>query len=81
MADQLSLRRLRFDAGLTPEILGKMAGVSGRTIRRLEEGQMPTPKVAKKLADYFKVSASELFPIQDDEPPVVVGRVRKARAA
>jgi len=76
MADRLKLRELRFNAGLSPEQLGIKAEVSGRTVRRLEEGQMPTPRVAKKLADHFKVAASDLFPIQDDEL-VEVGRVRK----
>jgi transcriptional regulator with XRE-family HTH domain len=76
MADQLTLRELRFNAGLSPEELGIETDVSGRTIRRLEEGKMPTPRVAKKLADHFHVAASDLFPIQDDEL-VEVGRVRK----
>lgn len=65
MADPLNLRELRFNAGLTPEELGDLAGVSGRTVRRLEEGAMPTPRVAKALADHFEVVASDLFPIDE----------------
>lgn len=78
MAAELNLRELRFNAGLSPEELGAEVEVSGRTIRRLEDGQMPTPRVAKKLADRFEVTATDLFPIQDDDPPVLVGCLRKS---
>jgi DNA-binding XRE family transcriptional regulator len=57
------LEELRFNAGLSPEELGIKVHVSGRTIRRIEDGATkPTPRVAKKLADHFGVTASELFP-------------------
>lgn len=59
----LNLSELRFDAGLTPEELGAKVKVSGRTIRRIEDGaSRPSPRVAKKLADHFEVKPSELFP-------------------
>lgn len=76
----MTLAERRFNAGLSPEDLGKATHVAGQTIRRIEDGvTRPTPRVAKKLADYFDVTASELFP-KDDPPPVVVGRVRKKAA-
>lgn len=57
------LEQLRYDAGLSPEGLGEQTRVAGRTIRRIEEGvTRPTPRVAKKLADHFGMTASELFP-------------------
>lgn len=62
MADHVRLAELRFDAGLSPEELGVRAEVSGRTIRRIEAGHRPSPRVAKKLADHFEVTASQLFP-------------------
>jgi transcriptional regulator with XRE-family HTH domain len=62
----MDLAKLRFDAGLSPEELGKECRVSGHTIRRIEDGATrPTPRVAKKLADHFGVTASELFPPVD----------------
>jgi transcriptional regulator with XRE-family HTH domain len=62
----MNLAELRFNAGLTPEDLGEKCGVSGMTIRRIEDGATrPTPRVAKKLADHFQVTASELFPITE----------------
>lgn len=64
----LSLAKLRFDAGLSPEQLGKAVGISGRTIRRLEQGTHPTVATAKKIADHFGVQPSDLWPLDDTEP-------------
>lgn len=64
MADQLSIARRRFDAGLTPEELGAKIGISGRTIRRIEAGHVPGPAVAKKIADHFKVKPSDIWPVE-----------------
>jgi transcriptional regulator with XRE-family HTH domain len=60
----LSLAQLRFDAGLTPEELGDLCGISGRQVRRIEEGTVPTPRIAKKLADHFKLKPSDLWPVE-----------------
>lgn len=65
MADALNLRARRFNAGLTPEELGAAIGVSGRTIRRLEEGQAPQPGTAKAIADHFEVLPTDIWPIED----------------
>lgn len=65
MAGVVSLAQLRFDAGLTPEELGDKVGIAGRTIRRLEEGTRPTPRVAKAIADHFGVKASDLWPLEE----------------
>jgi transcriptional regulator with XRE-family HTH domain len=61
------LQRLRLDAGLTPEQLGEEAGVSGMTIRRIEDGKPTRPATLKKLADRFEVRASELLVNGDRE--------------
>jgi transcriptional regulator with XRE-family HTH domain len=60
----LSLTKLRFDAGLTPEELGDLCGLSGRQVRRIEEGTTPTPRIAKKLADHFGVKPSDIWPVE-----------------
>jgi DNA-binding XRE family transcriptional regulator len=65
----VSLAELRFNEGLTPEELGAKCEVAGRTIRRLEEGQRPTPQIAKKLADHFKVQATDIWPIEQGRIP------------
>jgi DNA-binding XRE family transcriptional regulator len=66
----ISLAELRFDEGLTPEELGEKCHISGRTIRRIEEGTKPSPRVAKKLADHFKVKPSEIWPVDAEATPV-----------
>jgi DNA-binding XRE family transcriptional regulator len=65
----VSLAQRRFNAGLTPEELGEEAGVSGRTVRRLEDGTTPTVATAKKLADFFKVQPSDIWPIDEAPTP------------
>jgi transcriptional regulator with XRE-family HTH domain len=58
-----SLAERRFNAGLSADELGAACGVAGNTIRRIEDGATrPSPRVAKKLADYFSVKPTELFP-------------------
>lgn len=54
------LEQLRLDAKLTPEGLGKVAGVAGMTIRRIEDGKPAFPSTPGKLADYLNVPASDL---------------------
>lgn len=59
------LEQLRIDRGLSPEQLGVMAGVSGRTVRRIEEGNGAWPvslfKIAQALSTADRpVRASEL---------------------
>lgn len=62
------LAELRFNEGLTPEQLGEACEVSGRTIRRLEEGSIrPTPGIAKKLADHFDVKPSDIWPLDSSK--------------
>jgi DNA-binding XRE family transcriptional regulator len=58
----LKLRMLRIDRGMSPEALGELAGVTGATIRRLEDGGLPTAGVAFKVAQVFDMKPSELWP-------------------
>lgn len=46
------LRELRLNAGLSPEQLGNQIGVSGRTIRRVEEGMIPTARTMFAIAEW-----------------------------
>lgn len=56
----IRLEQLRVDAKLTPEELGKLAGVAGMTVRRIEDGKPAFPSTLGKLADFFNVPASDL---------------------
>lgn len=58
------IENLRLHAGFqTREELGRMAGVWGSTIQRIEEGKTKNPsiEVLKKLAPSLKVSFDELM--------------------
>jgi len=67
----MRLYDLRMAAGLSADELGTEAGVSGDTIRNLEQGGAPQARTAGKLIAYFsrrldrEITASELF---DREP-------------
>lgn len=64
------LCRLRTEAGVTPEALGKTVGLSGRAVRNYEsEGAMPKLNVAVALASYFNVSLDYLACLTDDPIP------------
>jgi len=63
----VALKELRFNAGLSPEQLGQKTDVSGHTIRRLEAGAKPTPAIAKKLADFFAVKPSDIWPVGEED--------------
>lgn len=60
--DRNALEVLRTNvAGASPNQLGTEAGVSGRTIERIEEGLGCRVEVAWKLANHFALSTPELF--------------------
>lgn len=46
------LRELRLNAGMSPEQLGNRIGVSGRTIRRVEDGMVPTVRTMFAIAEW-----------------------------
>lgn len=55
---------MRTNEGLSPEQLGTVVGVSGRTIRRIENGARPTVRTMFLLASQFDLEVSELWPTQ-----------------
>ena len=58
----LTLRMLRIDQGLSQNALAQETGVSGPTIARLEQGDLPTPATAYKLASHFGKKPTEMWP-------------------
>lgn len=52
------VRKLRLKRGWTQTQLAEMAGVTSRTIQRLEQGQKPSLETAKALASVFEVDLS-----------------------
>jgi DNA-binding XRE family transcriptional regulator len=62
----VTLEQLRLDAGLSPEQLAAETGVSNVTIRSAERsGKRPQPQTAKKLADYFGVKVTAIWPVAE----------------
>ena len=57
------LQQLRVSRGLSPEQLGNGVGVSGRTIRRVEEGKRPTVRTMFLLAQAFDCEVVDLWPL------------------
>jgi transcriptional regulator with XRE-family HTH domain len=57
-----SLRRERFDRGLTLDELVQLTGVSRSTLTRIEAGAVPNAPVAKAIADWLEAKPSELWP-------------------
>lgn len=58
-----SIRERRLNLGLSPEQLGYRAEVSGRTIRRIEEGKRPTVRTMFLLAQEFDCEVVDLWPL------------------
>lgn len=55
------LRHARINRGLSPEQLGERIGISGRTIRRIEDGAMPTVRTMFALAGFMEEEVSDLW--------------------
>jgi len=64
----LTLARERFDKGLTVEQVAAEADVHPDTYRRAEMGiHVPRPGAAKRIADFFDLKPTEIWPIEDSE--------------
>lgn len=62
MSETFSLRRERFDRGVSLVALESITGVSRSTLIRVEQGAVPTAPVAKAIADWLGAKPSELWP-------------------
>jgi transcriptional regulator with XRE-family HTH domain len=56
------VRKLRLKRGWSQSQLAEMAGVTTRTIQRIEQGQRPSLETCKALAAVFEVDLSQLQP-------------------
>ncbi len=62
------VRKLRLQRGWTQDQLAEMAGLSVRTVQRLERGDRPSLETAKALGAVFEVDHTSFHP----EEPVMV---------
>ncbi|MBI5793915.1 helix-turn-helix transcriptional regulator [Candidatus Uhrbacteria bacterium] len=66
-----SIRRLRFDHGMTQEELALRTGVSRQTIMSIERGQTnPSVLLAYKIAAAFGVPITDVFNMEGRLAPV-----------
>lgn len=56
-----TIRKLRLNKGYSPEALGYEIGVSGRTIRRVEDGMVPTVNTMFALAKWADLEVVDLW--------------------
>lgn len=62
----LQLRRYRVNAGLTPEDLGHKVGLSGMTVRRLENGVgSPTVRTKFLIAKELGLDVTDIWPLRE----------------
>lgn len=60
----LRLMELRLQEGLSPNMLGYRAGVSGKTIRKAEQGVTPWEPTQRRIASVFGLSPLDLWPLE-----------------
>jgi lambda repressor-like predicted transcriptional regulator len=51
---------------MSPNDLGYRAGVSGKTIRYVEAGHRPTPRVQFAIAEVFGLLPLDLWPLHEE---------------
>lgn len=64
----LTVRKLRLQRGWTQDQLAEFAGLSVRSVQRIERGMRPSLESQKALAAVFEVELSTLNP---GEPPMI----------
>ncbi len=58
-----AISEIRIRRGLSKNALSKKAGVCKSSIAQVENGQPPTPRIAKAISDALEVGFDELFEI------------------
>jgi len=58
------LQELRINAGLAPSDLAYRAGTSSKTIRMVEAGWVPGPRIQFAIANVFGLRPLDLWPIE-----------------
>lgn len=68
----LRLKELRINAGMSPNDLAFRVGVSGKTVRMVEAGFIPSPRVQLQIARAFGLLPLDLWPFDRDRQRVAV---------
>jgi DNA-binding XRE family transcriptional regulator len=59
------LKEARLNAGLSLAASAAEIGVSRATLVAVEDGHVPTPEVAKRIADHYEQRVTDLWPVQE----------------
>lgn len=66
----MRLKEMRINAGMSPNDLAFRAGVSGKTVRMVEAGWVPTPRTQFQIAKVFDLLPLDLWPLERDRQRV-----------
>jgi transcriptional regulator with XRE-family HTH domain len=61
----LNLTEKRVNRGLSLPVASREIGISRGTLQRAEAGEMPSPALAKKIADFYGVQVTDIWPLPD----------------
>jgi transcriptional regulator with XRE-family HTH domain len=62
----MNLRAARLNKGLSSRAAAEEMGVTQSILLRAESGEGVRPVHAKRIADYYGVKVTDLWPIEDD---------------
>lgn len=54
----------RVNRGLSREVAAKRIGISRETLRLIEQGSVPRPLTAKRIADFYGVQVTDIWPVK-----------------
>jgi transcriptional regulator with XRE-family HTH domain len=58
------IRSARLDKGLTVRKAAKAIGVTADILLRAENGATPRPEAAKKIADFYDTTVTDIWPVE-----------------
>lgn len=61
----IDLQKERVNRGLSQRDLADELGCSEESVRRIENGAVPRPKIGKKFADFYGVKFTDLWPLEE----------------
>lgn len=61
-ATKFDLRRERVNKGFSIRGLAQKLGLAPNTVARIEDGEVPLPATAKRIADFFDVTVADIAP-------------------
>lgn len=64
----MNLEAARLNMGLTARDAAKQIGVPDHVLRYAETGGRPRPAAAKRIADFYGVKVTDIWPVGDEAP-------------